>query len=302
LSGGVGRHVYDHRNTYALDTIGYQGDTSVHKRDFKIYNTTDYDITVGTGYQYNPRLHLRSQLAFNHHEYTKAYFRDDIVNSNRIIDGVVGGNWSISGSDVLDLEMGYSNQTINRTYVDTTTIIDTVNVLIYDVYDDGDKDLRVGTVYLSPRFSRQLGNRTGINVTGTYRSFVSGSDVIVAGETAELLDPFATAWEGVGATVNIKSFLIPRLITSLSFGYWDKSYLQHEELRPTEIGNYVPTPVDRDDTKKSVYLGLQMPLGKTWGGLMIEPVGSVEYSDNSSTIDRYDYFSWDIALGVSLKR
>ncbi len=302
ITGGIGRNAYDDRNTFAFDTVQYLGDTTVHKRDFKIYNTTDYNFTAAFGYQYSPGIHLRSQIAVNHHEYTNAFFLKNVGHSNRIVDAVLGGNWSIIGSFVMDMESGFSVQTIERTYVDTITIVDTVNLLIYDVYDDGVSDLRVGTVYLSPRFSLQLNSRTGINVTGTYRHFVSGSDIIVAGETAVLLDPFAVAWEGHGATINVKSYLIPRLITNLSVGYWDKKYLQHEELRQTGFGNYVPTPVDRNDIKKSIYLGFQMPMPKSWGNLTIEPVFSIEYSDNSSTIDRYDYFRWVISLGVAIRR
>jgi len=310
FTGGIGRHAYDKRNLSVLndsayaayDTIQFKGDTTIHKRDFKIYNTTDYNFTVGAGYQYSPRVNLRSELAFNHHEYTNAYFRNDMVNSNRIVDVLVGGNWSVAGTNVLDLEMGFTGQEVNRTFVDTAIIPRLNPPRIDTVIADGQPDHDVGTIYLSPRFSRQIGKRTGVNLTGTFRGFVSGSDIVVAGETAELLDPFATAWEGAGATLNIKTFLIPRLITNLSFGYWDKSYLKYEELRRNESGNFVPTPVDRDDTKKSVYLGFQMPLAKTLGGLTIEPVASVEYSDNSSTIDRYDYFNWDLSVGVSIRR
>lgn len=286
FTGGIGRRSYD-------------------SGPFEIYNTTDYDLTMATGYQHAPRVHLRSELAYVYNDYTKAEFLNDMVNSKQTIDAVIGANWSISGSNVLDFELGLSEQNINRTFIGDTTLPDTTVVpwQFYDSSWSGNEDLRTRTLYLSPRFSRQLGEKTGISLTGTYRNFVSGSDIIVAGEAAELLDPFATVWEGTGVTLSIKTFLIPRVITTLGVGYWDKTYLRHMESYLVDgFGSPQYRPADREDQKSSIYLGLQMPLPKTWGGLNIEPVLSVEYGDNSSTIETYDYFGWDLGFGISVKR
>ncbi len=284
FTGGVGRHSYD-------------GET------FQIYNTTDYDILGGVGYQYSPRVHLRSEVAYNYNDYTNAEYLNDMVNSKQSIDLVGGANWSISGTNVLDLEVGLSEQNINATFIDTAYGVDNPPV-IDTIITDGMRDKVTRTIYLSPRFSRQLGERTGVTLTYTYRNFVSGSDIIVAGEAASLLDPFATVWEGSGVTLAIKTFLIPRLITTFGLGYWDKTYLRHLKGFKDEPWwpSYDYRPADRSDEKSSIYFGFQMPLPKTWAGLSIEPVLSGEYSDNSSTIDQYDTFDWNVSLGVSLRR
>jgi hypothetical protein len=283
FTGGIGRRSYDGES-------------------FRIYNTTDYDISGAVGYQYSPRLHFRSELAFTYGDYIKAEFLDDMVNSKQTIDVVGGGNWSISGSNVLDLESGYTEQRINKTFVDTTGWIPIDGEFVPNL-DQGDMDNTVRSVYLSPRFSRQMGERTGVSITMTYRSFVSGSDIVVAGEAANLLDPFATVWEGSGVTLAVKTFLIPRLITTIGLGYWDKTYLQHLQSYLVDgFGSPQYRPADRIDEKSSIYFSFQMPLPKTRGGLTIEPALSVEYSDNSSTIDKYDTFDWDLSLGVSVRR
>lgn len=302
INGGVGRRSYDDRESPGVDTINHRGTVTLLNRDFQRYNTTDYDLTAATGYQYSPRVHLRSELAYIYNDYTNAVVLNDMVNSKRTIDAVVGGNWSIKGSNVLDLEVGLSDQTINRTFVDTTLEFPSPGVTD-TTESSGSPDLKTQTLYLSPRFSRKLGERTGVTLTGTYRSFVTGSDIIVAGEAAQLLDPFATVWEGSGVMLSIKTFLIPRLITTLGVGYWDKTYLRHLEGYDDErYPSRQYRVAERIDKKSSIYMGLQMPLPKTWGGLNIEPVLSVEYGDNSSTIETYDYFGWDLALGVSVKR
>lgn len=301
LSGGVGRHSYDDRNSQLYDTIGFAGDTTYLKRDFKIYNTTDYDVMAAFGFQYSPRIHLRVEAAFVYNDYTRAVFLNDMVNNKRALDFVTGVNWSVSGTNVIDLELGLSGQTINRTFVDTT--VDLPSPGIYDTsITFGKPDLVIQTLYISPRFSRQLGEKTGVSLTGTYRNFVKGSDLIVAGDAAELLDPFATVWEGAGLSLSVKTFLVPRLITTIGLGYWNKTYLKHIELYDAGFPSLQPRVVDREDTKKAFYIGFQMPLPKTWGGLNIEPVVSVEYGDNSSTMQTYDYFGWDLGIGVSLKR
>ncbi len=221
------------------------------------------------------------------------------------LDLVVGGNYAISGSNVIDLELGLTEQRFNETFVDTITVVDEISnpPRIYDSLSAGAADFKTRSIYISPRFSRQLGERTGVNVSLSYRSFISGSDIIVAGEAANLLDPFATVWEGTGITMSVKSFLIPRVIATLSLGYWDKTYLQHlEGYWQDGFGSTQYRVADRIDEQSRVHFGLQMPLPKKWAGMSIEPAFSVQYGDNSSTIETYDHFGWDISLGVSLKR
>ena len=305
FTGGVGRREYDKLDIMIGDASTPAEDDSIAVPDFQIYNTTDYDISGAAGYQYSPRVHLRGEIAFNYNDYTNAEYINDMVNSKRTIDLVGGGNWSISGSNVIDLELGLSEQNINRTFVGDTTLADfTVSPpQFYDSSWGGKEDIKVRSLYLSPRYSRGLGERTGVSITGTYRSFISGSDIVAAGDAASLLDPFATVWEGSGVTLSVKTFLIPRLITTFGLGYWDKTYLQHLKGYPVDGQvqlNYVAE--DREDEKSSIYFGFQMPLPKNSWGFSIEPALGVEYSDNTSTIDKYDTADWDLSFGISVKR
>ena len=284
---------------------GGAGSSSYDGDNFQIYNTTDYDFTQGIGYQYSSRVHLRSEIVYSYGDYIKAEFLDDMVNNKQTLDLVCGTNWSIAGSNVFDMEIGFTEQRFNATFVDSAIVpnFDSVPPVFETIVTSGDNDNTVRSIYFSPRYSGQVGERTGVNLTMTYRSFVSGSDIIVPGEAASLLDPFANVWEGMGLKLSIKTFILPRLITTVGLGYWDKTYLQHLKGYLIDgFGSPQYRPTHRSDEKSSIYFGLQMPLKKTLGGLKIEPSLSVEYGDNSSTIERYNAYGWDLSFGVSLKR
>jgi len=276
----------------------YKGDS------LQRYNTNAWEFMPAVGYQLNPRTHLRAGATWRFTDYTQTVAGDGVINSKIEFDMVAGCNINFHGSNALDVEIG-----MLQTRYDEDTLAEFLNFqelrLDTAVVSYG---RRVRTFHFSPVFSRPLGDKTGMNVTAAYRRFASGENVIVRGAASGVLDPLSSLFEGFGVYIEIKTFLIPRLVTTVGSGYWDKKHL------PTEVRKYVPHPVfpddsllayvptSREDEQLRTFISVQMPFPNGFGGFYIEPSATVSYRDNSSPIDYYDYYGWNISVGVSLRR
>ena len=276
----------------------YEGDS------LQRYNTNRFEVLSALGYQLNPRIHLRGSANWRFTDYSETVAGDGVINDKIDLDLVAGVNWNVFGSNVFDIEWG-----MIQTRYDEDTLAEFLN------FDEERLDTmevpygrRVRTMHFSPTFSRPLGDRTGLNITLAYRNFVSGEDVTVRGAASGVLDPLSSLYEGFGGFFKVKTFLIPRIITEFGVGYWDKTHLKTEERV------WVPHPVfpgdsllvyeatDREDDQSRAYLTFTVPFPDGPGGFYIEPSAKVSYRDNSSTHELYNYYGWNISVGVSLKR
>ena len=276
----------------------YEGDS------LQRYNTNTFEILSALGYQLNPRIHLRGSANWRFTDYSETVAGDGVINDRIDLDLIAGANWNVFGSNVLDIEWG-----MIQTRYDEDTLAEFLN------FDEMRLDTmevpygrRVRTMHFSPTFSRPLGDRTGLNITLVYRNFVSGEDVTVRGAASGVLDPLSSLYEGFGGFFKVKTFLIPRVITEFGVGYWDKTHLKTEEQV------WVPHPVfpgdsllvyeatDREDDQSRAYMTITVPFPDGPGGFYIEPSAKVSYRDNSSTHELYNYYGWNISVGVSLKR
>ena len=276
----------------------YEGDS------LQRYNTNTYEVLSALGYQLNPRTHLRGSASWRFTNYTETVAGDGVINDKIDLDLIAGANWNVFGSNVLDIEWGmlqtrYDEDTIAVRANEVTITIDTL-VESYGRH--------VRTFYFSPTFSRPLGDRSGLNITLAYRNFVSGEDVTVRGAASGVLDPLSSLYEGFGGFFKVKTYLIPRIITEFGVGYWDKTHLKTEEQvwRPHPVfpgdSLLVYEATDREDDQSRAYLTVTVPFPDGPGGFYIEPSAKVSYRDNSSTHELYNYYGWNISVGVSLKR
>lgn len=281
-----------------FNRLSYRGDS------LQRYNTNAYDVMTSAGYQLNPRIHLRGSANWRFTDYSETVAGDGVINDKIELDLVVGANWNVFGSNVLDIEWG-----MLQTRYDEDTLAEFLN------YDEMRLDTmevsygrRVRTMHFSPTFSRPLGNRTGLNITLAYRNFVSGEDITVRGAASGVLDPLSSLYEGFGGFFKVKTFLIPRIITEFGVGYWDKTHLKTEEQvwKPhpffPDDSLLVYDATDREDNQSRAYLTVTVPFPDGPGGFYIEPSVKVSYRDNSSTHELYNYYGWNISVGVSLKR
>jgi hypothetical protein len=204
------------------------------------------------------------------------------------------GGFNISSiyRNSFDLEFGYSKARYSDLSRDVFDYLDIYDSMLVK------KDLH--SFYISPRFSRPLGSKTGINLVYTHRKFSNADSSLVFGATNQNLSPWASVWDGHSVTSTVKTYLLPSFIITSGIGYWEKKF-----LRTLEEGMYFPNQIgSRDDARKDYqsrcYIKFQHPFtlktGQSW-----EPSLQIEYSDNNSTNEVYDYTNFSVSIGIVLR-
>lgn len=255
-----------------------------YRTDYATYNNNNYNVRTALGYRLGSATRLRAGIQILGTEYLGSSSGDKTSS-----EVYLGFNTTILGSNSFDCEFGYGS--MDYRFIDP--------VLEFIDFENPEAALVSGhlkSVYVSPRFSRPLGSRTGVNLTVSYRQFVNGDDRIVYGSSVGLLSPWTSVWEGTSATLSIKSYLIPRCVTTLGGGYWSRRHLRTIEsnMFPLVIGT------DRDDDQFRGYLQIARPI-LIGAGRLLQPYLNFDFSNNRSSNRLYDYSSFSVSTGISLK-
>jgi hypothetical protein len=272
-----------------------------YRNDYKSYNTNIIDGMATLGYVFSPTLQIRTGFSIRSTSYPnmKTF---DIDNTNYEIFG--GGNLSFLGSNSLDLEIGYAF--MNLTYWEKEKWIDKLDIpsgdTIYFIDPDNNeyKPPTVGqltSIYISPRYSRPIGDKIAFTITYSYRKFGDLGEIAVAGVSTQSLSPWASVFEGESISLKIKSYLLPNYIFSSGIGYWKKDYLKTNENRET-LPRYIIK--GRHDEQNKAFLSIKRPFPLK-SGLFIEPSLQINYTKNNSSNPQYDYDNYSISGGVTIR-
>ncbi len=255
-----------------------------YRSDYDTYNNNNFNVRTALGYRLGSRTRLRAGIQVLGTEYLGSSSGDKTS-----AEVYFGFNSTIFGNNSLDCEIGYGS-------MDYRFIDPALEFIDFEQPEAALVSGRLKSLYLSPRFSRPLGSRTGMNLTISFRQFVNGDDRIVYGSSVGLLSPWTSVWEGTSATLNLKSYLVPRCVTTLGGGYWNRRHLRTIEsnMFPLVIGT------DRDDEQFRGYMQVARPI-LIGAGRLLQPYLNIEFSNNSSSNRLYDYSSFAVSTGVSLK-
>jgi hypothetical protein len=160
-----------------------------------------------------------------------------------------------------------------------------------------DSALSDGTIrsyYISPRFSRPLGEKTGLNITFLYRYFKDADETSVYAPLNSLLSPWTTVWQGTSIVATIKTYVIRNLTISGGAGYWNKSFLA--TVKPPRVVR----KFSRDDDQEKVFVQVVRPI-TAWRDASLQPRVRIDYSHDDSTNKLYKYSGFSIETGISLK-
>ena len=294
----------------AYDTRDYKAkDLGVNTADF---NTLSADAMISGGYQLSPASHLRGGLAYKLSGYDNEFVEDKYT-----VDLFAGFNRTIMGNLSFDLESGFTTGNLEYTPRSVSHVgpvqlgwqqgggLDT-SFTVYDSLEDGS----LKSFYISPRISRSIGEKTGLSLTFSYRTFLDKVDSsVVFGYSTGILSPWVTDYEGEAVLLSLKSFLIPRLITTVTFGYWHRSHLptveqawlEQEGTDPIAKGWQEPSLAkDRTDVRRRTMLQLQWPFASR-SGWFLEPFVTFEYSNNNSSIVVYEYDNFSVSGGINVR-
>ncbi|MBU8933712.1 MAG: hypothetical protein KOO62_06860 [candidate division Zixibacteria bacterium] len=274
------------------------------------YNSTTIEVKAAAGYQFKENVNYRMGVKVKANRYPS----DSTDSDNTQLEFFSGINMTFLGSNSLDIEAGWGNSDYKFVdaliYPEMPEFPSGAPVDADSVLTDGD----FNSVYISPRFSRPVGSKTGISLIYQYRHFQLSDNAVVLGSSIPFLSPWNAFYDGSSVQLRVKTHLVPRLIISAGAGYWDKTYLRTVELY--ELLMYPDIPeitywetrygrldeaLRREDWQSKLYVEIQRPI-KIDNGFMADFSASVQYEDNRSSIDRYDYTCWTILCGVSFKR
>lgn len=270
----------------------------LYRQGMASFDNNTFNASAFVGHAFNPSARARVGLSYK----STAYVRSE-SSDQESIELSVGANVRLFGSNVIDAEVGWSFANIS--YIDSTDEQFYLNG--FPARIGPDRFYRIderplSSVYVSPRFSRPIGSKTGISATYAYRQFASGKQAILLGFVsgdinADNLSPWSTVWQGSSVVLMIKSYVIPKFILSGGVGYWDKHFLT------TYYGedgiDYFGQLTQRHDEKSKYYISIQDPI-LTGSGALIEATLSADYTNNTSSKPLYDYSGLSVSIGVRL--
>ncbi|SYZ73433.1 exported hypothetical protein [Candidatus Zixiibacteriota bacterium] len=263
-------------------------------------NNDNYDLGFGLGYRFASNLNARLGSAYNYLKYT------DYKGANRgTWKFFTGINMTIFGSNSIDVETGFATMDYRRfkdsIYIVPLQLTPAEQLALLDSVLRHDN---LHSFYVSPRFSRPFGSKTGFNIIYSYRKFYNFADKRVYGLNSGFLSPWASVYEGTSITSGIKSYIIPGFTLNLGAGYWDKTFFKSLERPDGRITDPTPTRKShisiRRDFQTRVYAGLTRSFGFA-GGSKLEATLTYEFENNHSINTFYDYKKSGISAILDLK-
>ncbi len=273
-----------------------------------------YDGTFGVGYRLSSRTQLRAGLSLSSTQY-----KIDGVIDRKKMDVTAGANTTLFGSYAIDLELGYS--TGRYQYVNPLklikgvpefgvpdTMVTRAEILPGEQYSILLTD-RLRSFYISPRISRSLGRKTGLALTYSNRQFLDhDKNAVIYGYSTGYLSPWLGDFAGQAVVLKLKTYLIPRLITTFSAGFWEREHLRtvERELKPFGFLQELRSTVsllyaqDRTDWRRRFDIKVQCPL-QMGNGVTLEPSIQADYTDNNSTVLVYKYDDFSVNAGVTVR-
>lgn len=252
--------------------------------ELSYYDLNTLDSRITTGYRFGEVATLRWGVGFRTYSYLATESGD-----REMAETFVGLNTTPFGRNSLDIEAGFGR--MDYEHVKSNLIF--VNPQYPERSLTGSK---LKSFYVSPRWSRPLDEKNGISVTFSYRTFMNTDEGIVFGSSVGLLSPWTAVWEGTSIAATLKSYLIPQAITTLGCGYWNRHHL------PTIESDNFPIVMgrERDDDQVRAFVQVIRPF-TTSGGQLIQPRLTLEYTNNNSSNELFEYSAMVISTGISFR-
>lgn len=271
------------------------------------FSDKDVNGIFSLGYQLNEKTNIRS--GFN---YVLTGYASDSVTDKKSNEIFAGLNFSIFGSNAIDIEGGYTFEKYD--YLPEYKVYENLGGLVspYDISPGKGysflEEADLNSFYFSFRFSRPLGQKTGIALNYSFREFTDIKDSsIIYGYSTGYLSPAISSYEGNSIQAKIKTYLIPYTILNIGMGYWNSSYLKIletieiiNEFNEFENMTNTKNAEVREDDKYRIFASLSVPI-VTSSGRLFEPSITLDYTDNESSIGNYTYSDFTATFSLNIK-
>ncbi len=290
LSKGIGLTYIPTKQSSRLSVYlsgSFNGRT--YQDDYNEYDNNNFNLMTSIGYRFGQTLSCRSGILLT----STSYLYSDTPDRDSY-EIFAGTNFTVFNNNSLDIEGGYSN--IDLSFIPDTT--GRMNLFPPMTYADYHVKGSLRSFYISPRFSRPIGSKIGLNITFHHRRFINGDNAVVLGSALNFISPWAGIYEGQSYTINLKTTLIPRAVISAGFGYWKKTF-----LKTMELDSYpVYYAEKRHDEQNRLYFIIERPIYLNTG-VVLKPRLLVEIANNNTTtysmFNLYDYSSVSITGGFT---
>lgn len=265
-------------------SLATQFSARFHSSGQKQFDRLDVGTTLGITRRWSPKFSTRSVIALNSIRYHNA------ASGNRIsIEAIIGANVMLSNRNTIDIT--FSGGTHSYRFLDR-------NFLLIDPIDPS-RSLTsgfAGFLATSLRWSRPISDRTGVALTLRGEKLVGTQDRLLFGASTGYLTPWNDLIDRGESSIQLKSYAIPRVVSILYFSgerRWFHAAVENSDVRPI-IGSR------RQDDRLYVNLLFKIPLQITkslFGRLTL----TSSYSNTNSTLNRYNFNSWDSGILFELE-
>lgn len=250
---------------------------------YELYDQTAASAGADFTWHAAPWLHFPTAVSWLSNRYTNSDF-----GSSRSIDVATGVTASFAQVNTLALRLNYSRRTYDQIAVtEQGNGMRPGSNMVSENFDITAIDIR---------YSRPLGERTGLSLSGGYRSLQLDADYTFYGYTIDYLSPWTDLWEGERFAVGLKHFFPNQITMEFSANYADKSFADVIDQESTE--SEVLVSKEREDQQTAVSLNFSRPV-LLKGGQQLIPSVSVGYRNNQSSMTLYDYE--DISAAFSIR-
>jgi hypothetical protein len=282
------------------------------------YPNRNYDLLLSVEQQLWRSLRVRTGFQFKATGYAAGSLRDRYEHQVYL-----GGNMALTGSTALDIEGGYR-------FGDYYHLVDSLalywGIRLNRLTSSSFVGDNLEWFYFSPRLSQSIGKRTGVSVTYLHRNFVRleqgafiwGNSVYIwngatfaEGMSTSLISPWGGVYEGNTVTLKVKTYLVPKVTLSASFGYADKTFLTaHDGYDYDSTGT--PTIVRpstryvkegrgyRHDLERRYNVTILVPL-PSHSGYYLEPSLKIDYTDVNSNKPWYSYTAFGLSGEIKVR-
>ncbi|MFH2035146.1 MAG: hypothetical protein ABIJ45_01985 [Candidatus Zixiibacteriota bacterium] len=282
---------------------------TVYNQEKDEFNNNSMEFTIAGNFQADSVCQLRAGFSATANIYTNdneagynTVSREFLYPSDHnIYKMYLGSNSQLGRNSSLDLEFGMV--AMNLTYVFNPGNNPDIPFRDYlSVYYDTMEESHLLAYYISPRFSKLLGKKTGISVTYTFRDFAFIKDVVLPGISTGFLSPWANVYGGGALILSVKSFVVPNFILSAGVGYFGKLYIPSEKNRVTDdVGIDIRYVIyQRHDRQTKTYLSIKRPIPFK-SGLFMEPALQINYNENKSNDPLYEYTAFSLTFGLTIR-
>ena len=250
---------------------------------YELYNQVGASVGADIGYRLSSGIFLRSSASYGSVNYVKAE-----AGSNHGLDLASAVNLTLPGSNSLAVEVDYTRRIFEKQAsiqgmgrgTSSSSLIESETFEISGVI---------------VRYSRPLGQRTGLNLSGGRRMLHLGSDYAAPGYSIDYLSPWTDLWDGSSFSGGLKHFFPAQFMAEAAVAYYDKSFVETVEYDAALDETYRQD--SRVDQLTTLSLSLSRPVSLD-SGKLFTPQLFIGYRINQSSLDNYDYDDIQVALSL----